>query len=79
MLGSADHCVNECGLLLAGAVQISQMTADGVSMCCGCARHQFALPFGSRGLMHDDADFLPGLDSATPPDCSMIWRAACPA
>ena len=76
--GGLDHCVNECGLLLAGAVQISKMAADGISVCGGCARHQFALPFDGRGLMHDDADFLPSLDSATPPDCSMIWRAASP-
>ena len=74
-----NHRVNECSLLFAGAVQISQMAADGVGVCGGCARHQFALSFGGRGLTHDDADFLPSLDSATPPDCSMIWRAACPA
>ena len=79
LLGGVDHCVDERSFLLAGAVQISQMAADCVSVCGGCARHQFALPFGGRGLMHDDADFLPSLDSATPPDCSMIWRAACPA
>ena len=77
--GGLNHCVDECSLLLAGAVQISKMAADGISVCGGCARHQFALPFGGRGLMHDDTDFLPSLDSATPPDCSMIWRAACPA
>ena len=43
--GGLDHCVNECGLLLAGAVQISKMAADGISVCGGCARHQLALPF----------------------------------
>ena len=77
--GGLNHCVDECSLLLARAVQISKMAADGVSVCSGCARYQFALPFSGCGLMHDDADFLPSLDSATPPDCSMIWRAACPA
>ena len=78
LLGGADHCVDERSLLLAGAVQISKMAAYGVSMCSGCARHQLALSFRGCRLMHDDADFLPGLDSATPPECSMIWHAACP-
>lgn len=79
LLGGADHCVNECSLLFAGAVQISKMAADCISVCGGRARHQFAFPFGGRGFMHDDTDFLPSLDSAAPPDCSMIWRSACPA
>ena len=76
--GGLNHCVDECSLLLAGAVQVSQMAADGVSVCGGCARHQLALPFRGCRLMHDDTDFLPSLDSATPPECSMIWHAACP-
>ena len=56
LLGGADHCVDERSFLLAGAVQISKMAADGVGVCGGCARHQFALSFVGRGLMHDDAD-----------------------
>ena len=75
--GGLNHCVDECSLLLAGAVQISKMAADGVSVCGGCARHQFALPLRGCGLIHDDTDVLPSLDSATPPECSMIWRTAC--
>ena len=51
LLCSLDYCIDECGLLLAGAVQVSQMAADGVSMCGGCARHQFALSFEGYGLM----------------------------
>ena len=77
--GGLNHCIDERSLLLAGAVQISKVAADGISVCGGCARHQLTLPFRGCGLMHDDTDFLPSLDSATPPDCSMIWRAACPA
>ena len=67
MFDCPDHSVDERDLLLARTIQITDMTTDGVGMRGGCARHQFALPFGGRGLVHNDADFLLGLDSATPP------------
>ena len=77
--GGLNHSVDERSLLLAGAVQISKMAADGAEVCGGCARHQLALSFRGCGLMHDDTDFLPSLDSATPPECSIkekrTWRS----
>ena len=45
LFGGLNHCVDECSLLLARAVQISKMAADSISMCGGCAHHQLALPF----------------------------------
>ena len=43
--GGLNHSVDECSLLLAGAVQISKIAANGISVCGGCARHQLTLPF----------------------------------
>ena len=44
------------------------MTEDGVGVRGGGKLHQFALPFGRRGLVHDDANTFPRFDRATPPE-----------
>ena len=79
ILCGLNDCIDERKFLFAGTVQVADVADHGVCVRGGCARHEFALPFGRRGFMHDDADTFPSLDSATPPEWSMIWRSACPA
>jgi len=62
-LDGFDDRFNKCCLLPAGTIQIPDVTADSIGMCRGSVRHQFALPFGGCGLVYDDADFLPILDT----------------
>lgn len=78
VFGRIDQRINERELLFVGAAQISDVTEGGVGVGGGSALHQFVLSFRGFGLMHDDADTFPCLDRATPPECSMIWRVACP-
>lgn len=44
------------------------MAEDGVGVRDSCEFHQFALPFGRRGLAYDDANAFPHFDRATPPE-----------
>lgn len=79
IFGGLDERVDERELLADWAVQISDAADHSVGMCGGRARQELALPFGGDGLIHDDADAFRSIDEATPPECSMIWRPACPS
>ena len=76
LCGKSERLSDSHGNIL--AVQVSDVTEDGVGVRGGGKLHQFALPFGRRGLVHDDANTFPRFDRATPPEWSMIWRSACP-